>query len=1121
MILDSPRNDYYPNQTLEVAQRRGWLKLEHLDDADNPEKSTIRVYALPEDVQRAARGSVKDLRRIVKWLLSFIDISPRTWNGNSDFNDPSQLYGVPSADRDESLFYIFNTLDSPNPQLDTFAGSPYAEDSMNNIVYNNIPGLRTETFSYQKRSIAAMLRREEDPDKSSDQRKPQYLDLDQNPFYMDVFDGILTQDPHLYIEPKGGILAETMGYGKTLACLALILSTRGHYPRVPEGRIEGRDVPIRPITSSLFSMAARALVQAGVPWKAEFHALKQEGYHYDHITSEIRKYNHEFAEPIFHPTTPNRRASKREADRILRLSYGTLVIVPPNLVSQWQAEIAKHIEPDALDVLILGRLDDKMPSWRELMNYDMVLIAKNRLEKEYRDNDLNEGKRTIHDAKYRSSLTEIRWLRVICDEGHDFAGSSSTNAMAMLSKISVERRWIISGTPSGVYGVEVNLAASEAQNSPRKASLSKALEERRLPDSAKQEIKDMDKLRMIVTHFLNMPPWANQKGDDHASWKKYLAPFDSAGNRRCAPGLRPLLQSLMVRHRIEELDVDVPLPNLHNRTVYLEPSYYDKLSLNLFMLDLTVNAVTSERVDEDYMFHPRNRKALDLLVSNLRQSTFHWAGFSPESIAATMHVGNKYFDASIDLISDFDACLLTRGLMNGEQALDDAGWRSLATLHEIGVYVEGFPGSVEAKQAWALHGDASKPLLIGTSQARAAQAFVMSSMHEQDPIAGLVGAGLRVMNESRKKAEEQQKSKKEKAAKATENAETKKSTPAGVVEDITLSRSTRLGARLALVPRKRSRSNSFPTSPSTSTVNTVKNTKIVGFTSSKLTYLCSQLLKHSSTSKSIVFYDSSSPNIAYWLAEALELLSIPHHIYASGLKHELRSKYLREFNTEDKYRVLVMDLKQASLGLHIAVANRVYLVSPIWSPSVEAQAIKRAHRIGQTKEVYVETLVLKGTIEERMWKRRKGMSEKEQRSEGKGGWLDDDGVCDIIKSEGFLSLNEETEEIPSANPDGADVIVKTRVKESAKVCRLDVPQELFSRRDARSTSVSSGATVNGLTTSTNTGTSDHDRPKKKPRLIRFADEVDTPATEASAAPAPAPPQTLDVPVTAAPAYISE
>ena len=1047
-MIDSPRPHHFPNDTLSTAERRRWLRTEHINRTRASNESVLRIFLLPEDVERGTRASVKDFRRIIKWLLSFLDISHSVWSGNFDPALPPELYGVPSADHDESLFYIFNTLHSPTPHNESFSASQYAHESMNSILYDLIPGLKTELYPYQKRSVAAMLSREEDPGKSYDHRKPQYQDLEGNIFHMDVFDGIVTQNPPLYIEPRGGILAETMGYGKTLACLALVLATRGHYPRVPEGRIEACSRRLSPENPSLLSMAARALVHAGVPWKADFHAMKQAGYYYDHVLEEIGKYNREFAEPIFHPTTPNRKASKREADRVLRLCYGTLVIVPPNLVSQWQLEISKHIESDALDVLALTKMDQELPPWQELMRYDLILLAKNRLEKEFRDNDLNEGKRYSYEAKYRSPLTEVRWLRIICDEGHDFASSASSHAMSMLSKMSVERRWIISGTPSGsTYGVEVNLAATESQSSPRKQSLNKALQERRLPDSIKQEIKDIEKLKAIVVHFLQQQPWANQKGSDQASWRKYLAPFDATGKRRCAPGLRPLLQSLMIRHRIEELEVDVALPNLHNRTVYLEPSYYDKLSLNLFMLDLTVNAVTSERTDEDYMFHSKNRKILDLLVNKLRQSTFHWTGFSAGKIVETMRIGNEYFDNNIDSMSDADALLLTSGLMNGERCLEDAGWRALSTLHEIGVYIENFPGQEEARLAWSLHGMPSTPALLGTTQARGLQNFVLLNAEQHEPTSGIVGAGVRIMNECRKKAEEEQNTKKAKSVRASDDAEAGKKNPTAVVEEVALSKASHVPASWINSPKKRSRRSSGPRSSySAESISALRNTRILGFTSAKLTYLCSQLLQHSPTSKSIVFYDSLSPNIAFWLAEALELLSIPHLIYASSLKQELRSKYLRDFNADGKYRVLVMDLKQASLGLHIAVANRVYIVSPIWSPSVEAQAIKRAHRIGQTKEVFVETLVLKDTIEERMWKRRKGMSEKEQRKDGKGGWLDDEGVCGIIKSEGFLRFDEESEEVPGAAVgENGNLVNKTRVIESAKVARLDVPQELFFR----------------------------------------------------------------------------
>ncbi|ETN37797.1 uncharacterized protein HMPREF1541_07420 [Cyphellophora europaea CBS 101466] len=1041
----------FPPAVLVESQRRGWLRLEVVEHVSHPDFATCRIYLLPEDVDRSIRASPKPFRKVIKWLIPFVDISPAGWTAEWHEQIPPHKYGLPSADQEESLFYIFNTLDSPT--VHDFDGSSYARDAMDHLLGDSVGGLITKLYPYQKRSVASMLRREESPVKSQDARKPQYIDLEGNKFYMDVFEGVVVRHSQLYVEPRGGILAETMGYGKTLACIALILATRGFYPRVPEARIERSETPLYPTTPSLLSMAARSLRHKGLPWKAELHALRAQGYHYDKCLEELQKYQREFGEPIFHPTTPGRKASKRESERTLRLCNATLVIVPPNLIVQWQHEIRKHTEAGALDVLVIDMSTKKIPDWDVLVAYDIVLISKNRLDQEYRDDDLNQGKRFKGSDRVSSSLTEVRWLRVICDEGHSFASSTArTRTMAMLDKLSIERRWIISGTPSSsLIGVDVNLAADETRRGRRRDSMEQALEQRRLPDSAKQEEKDMDRLRLIVVNFLKVQPWANQKGADQASWRKYLSPFDADGNRRCAPGLRPLLQSLMVRHRIRDIDLDVTLPPLHNNTVYLEPSYYDKLALNMFILVLTSNAITSERTDEDYMHHPKNRKNLDLLISNLRQSTFHWVGFTEEQIQETLKVCNNYFDQHLDTLSDADACLLTQAIMHAEHASGDPGWRAFSKLHEIGVYVEHFPQ--EAARAWSLHGQGGNSLLMGTVQAREAQKYVHSHLHEPDPASGLVGAGMRAMIDAHRRAaeEESQKSKSTKPGATTATASGAQQPP-GVSEEpkVRPSLSKPLSSTTNKSPSPRKRALSSPTAAAASSsiaANPVLAApKITGFTSAKLTYLCTSLLSLPPQTKSLIFYDAN--NTAFWLAEALELLGIPFLIYSNTLPPSTRAKYLSMFNTESRWRVLLMDLKQASTGLHVASASRVWIVTPIWRREVEAQAIKRAHRIGQTREVHVETLVLRGTIEERLWRRRKGVTEAEVRrlaavagggaagagstaaqSIGSGGWLEDDGVVGIIKNEGFLDLAQ------GQNGDGTEA-----------ACRLEAAVPLFLRQ---------------------------------------------------------------------------
>lgn len=1037
-LMIGPKREYpYPalNSVLDLGERRQWLRTEIVAHADDSRRACLRVYALPEDVDRSSRGSIKDLRKVLKFVAEFVDTSLQTWTGSYKPSAPIQTYHRPPSLEEESLFYIFNTLSSPKVSYDDVGNCPYSQQSMATVLGDTIDGLKTPLYPYQKRSVAAMLQKEANPAKVMDPRKARFSDCHGKEFYFDVLEGMLLLHPQYYSEPRGGILAETMGYGKTLICIALILATRGHYPELPEGRLDTLSEDKNPRTPSLLDLAAKKLKHAGVPWKAQFAALAKEGYQYDQCTQAIDRYDAKFAEPIFHPITPSRIHKKREDFRVLRLCYATLLIVPPNLLIQWQNEIEKHTDENSLDVLVLDSSTKEIPSYKTLMKYDVVLITKARFDQEYRDDDLNQGKRMYGQEKFRSPLTEVRWLRVICDEGHSFAGSSyRTHAMAMLDKMSIERRWVVSGTPSqSLHGVEINLAVNESGHdleSSRSVSIQNALERRKMMDPAAEEIKDMERLRVMVVKFLKLQPWANQKGADYADWKKYLAPFDVEGKRRFAPALRGVLQSLMVRHRIEDIDADLCLPPLHNTTVYLEPSYYDKLSMNMFRMQLSSNAVTSERVDEDYMFHPKNRKHLDDLVNNLRHSSFHWVGFTEHEVAETIRVSNVYLDNNIDTIADNDGRLLTEAIMNGERALSDPTWRAFSFFHEIGVYIEGFPE--HARQAWALHGEDTSPLLLGTVQAREAQQYVLKRLDSESPTDGLTGAGMRAMFAARERASEQQEERNKKS-----NSSTSKSPTAGTSEEPKVkNQSTSSSLTSSSNPSstgKGKQSDIFPTShkrPGSSSdaksPSSLPQARILGFTSAKLNYLCSRILELQQNEKIIIFYDSN--NIAFWIAEALELLSVHFLIYANTLSVTRRAAYLATFNHSDVFRVLLMDLKQASHGLHVASASWVFIVSPIWQPNIESQAIKRAHRIGQTKPVYVETLVLKDTLEEKILHRRRQMSNAELVKAEKS-LLDDGTMNGIIRAEGFLTFDEGE-------------------KERMVGGKLNTPVPLFERRNA-------------------------------------------------------------------------
>jgi superfamily II DNA or RNA helicase len=67
-----------------------------------------------------------------------------------------------------------------------------------------------------------------------------------------------------------------------------------------------------------------------------------------------------------------------------------------------------------------------------------------------------------------------------------------------------------------------------------------------------------------------------------------------------------------------------------------------------------------------------------------------------------------------------------------------------------------------------------------------------------------------------------------------------------------------------------------------------------------------------------------------------------------------------------KVPLILVSLKAGGTGLNLTAADTVILYDPWWNPAVEAQAIDRAHRIGQTKPVFVHRLIARATIEEKI-----------------------------------------------------------------------------------------------------------------------------------------------------------
>jgi superfamily II DNA or RNA helicase len=79
-----------------------------------------------------------------------------------------------------------------------------------------------------------------------------------------------------------------------------------------------------------------------------------------------------------------------------------------------------------------------------------------------------------------------------------------------------------------------------------------------------------------------------------------------------------------------------------------------------------------------------------------------------------------------------------------------------------------------------------------------------------------------------------------------------------------------------------------------------------------------------------------------------------------------REEVVNSFKKEDNIQVFLISLKAGGVGLNLQEAGYVFLLDPWWNPAAESQAISRAHRIGQDKNVFVYRFISSGTIEEKI-----------------------------------------------------------------------------------------------------------------------------------------------------------
>lgn len=87
--------------------------------------------------------------------------------------------------------------------------------------------------------------------------------------------------------------------------------------------------------------------------------------------------------------------------------------------------------------------------------------------------------------------------------------------------------------------------------------------------------------------------------------------------------------------------------------------------------------------------------------------------------------------------------------------------------------------------------------------------------------------------------------------------------------------------------------------------------------------------------------------------------------YLDGKTTE-RGECVKRFQTDPRCQLFLISLKAGGHGLNLTAADYVYILDPWWNPAVEAQAIDRAHRMGQQNAVVAYRMIARGTVEEKI-----------------------------------------------------------------------------------------------------------------------------------------------------------
>ena len=165
--------------------------------------------------------------------------------------------------------------------------------------------------------------------------------------------------------------------------------------------------------------------------------------------------------------------------------------------------------------------------------------------------------------------------------------------------------------------------------------------------------------------------------------------------------------------------------------------------------------------------------------------------------------------------------------------------------------------------------------------------------------------------------------------------------------------------------------------------------------------------------KSLIF--TSFTKSLKWMTSELERNGFGYRTLSGDMSMNKRKKQLDQFANDDNVKVFVLTVRSGAVGITLTAANHVFMMEPPFNPALYRQAINRAYRLGQKKKVFIYSMIMRDSIEHRIWNINKEKQSGVGKDESAAGNISGDKKANLKQNEITQLFSDDVDSGAAAN----------------------------------------------------------------------------------------------------------